>query len=245
MRWLLFEGAAFTPASLTGLQHRWHAVDSTKTGSPGAISQLNDMIGSLHLTQATGTRQPTDNTVTINGKVALNFDGDDALVAGAPSVSANGTVYGFIVVKVDTLVDSDALWHSGAATAANDGFMLALDQTGGSPNGQLMLNWANGTTLEQLRPATPVIGTTTPHLIEFWVIGTNGGANFAVDGVDAAGATNTVGYGTPDDMDIMARSNDLNNTDGVWCEAGLCTAVPNASNRSALLAYAQSYWGTP
>lgn len=237
---------AFTPADLPNIVHWWHAVDSPKTGSPGDISQIDDLIGTLDLVQATGTVQPDDNGRTVNGKAVLDFDGGDYMEsASGPSVSANGTYYGFIIVQIDTLVDSDHIMNSGGFTAGTDGLNIRLDDNDGTPGGELRVTWSNGTTLEAIQPATPVVGTAGPHLIEFWVIGTTGGVNLAVDGTDAAGGTNTVGFGTPDEVGIMGRSSGLNQMDGAFCEAGVCTAVPDAGSRAALRAYAQSYWGTP
>lgn len=237
---------AFTPADLPNLVHYWHAVNSSKTGSPGAISQLNDLIGTDHLLQATGANQPTDNTRTINGKVALDFDGsNDNLTAGSPpNISANTTMYKFIVAKVDTLVISDCLFHTGGFSATARGWHIRIDED--NTNGRLQLSWSDNTTMESYRPTTPVIGTSGPHLIEAWIIGTNGGVNLSIDGTDAAGATNTVGFGSLAlGTGIFGRSGVTNALDGAWCEAGICSAVPDAGNRASLLAYAQSYWGTP
>jgi hypothetical protein len=234
----------WTPADLPSIVHWWHAVDSTKTGSPGDISQLNDRIGAAHLTQVTGTAQPDDNTRTINGKVALDFDGGDTLTTTTdPSVSVNGTVYGWSVVKIDTLVDADFIFATGGFTAGDDGFSILLDN-GNAASGRLELNFSNGTTQIRHRPTTPVVGTTNPHLVEFWIIGTTGEVNLAIDGTDATAyaPARTTGYGGPDDITIMARVAG-NQLDGAWCEAGLCTAVPNSTNRAQLLAYAQAYWG--
>lgn len=236
--------ATFTPADLPNLVHWWHAVNSTKTGSPGNIAQINDLVGSLHLAQATGTQQPDDNGRTVNSKVALDFDGDDTLtVATGPSVSANGTAYVFWIGQIDALVNADMLLHTGGFSSTQDGFCLLLDN-GNAASGRLALHWANGSAADTYRPTTPVLGTTTPHLVECWIIGTNGGVNIAIDGVDGAGATNTIGYNTPDEVDWFSRGG-LNPLDGAGCEMGICTSVPNSGNRASLLAYAQSYWGTP
>lgn len=237
---------AFTPASLPGIVHWWDAQLSTKTGSPGDISQMNDLIGTKHVSQAVVAAQPDDNTRTINGRVALDFDGADNLTnATAPAVTTNGTVYVAVVAKVDVLAVSDIYVHCGAMTAADDGANIRLDDANGTI-GRLQLSWANGTTLESYRPTTPVVGIAGPHFIEVWVIGTTGGVNIAVDGTTAAGATNTVGYGSPDSLGIFARATSTTNAmDGVFCSAIVCTAVPSAPNRASLLSYSQSRWGTP
>jgi hypothetical protein len=234
----------WTPASLTGLIHWWHAVDSTKTGSPGSISQIDDLIGSVDLVQATGGAQPTDNTATINGKVSLDFDGsDDGLhYNSGTSITGNGTAYIFWIGKIDTLVDFDMLFHMGGVTAGNDGLCCRLNSTAG----RLMLMWSNGTTAETYSPAGNIVGTTTPHLVECWVIGTTGGVNIAVDGVDQAGGSNTVGFGTPEEADWFNRAGTLNELDGQGGEWGVVNgAVPGAGERASLLAYSQAYWGTP
>jgi hypothetical protein len=237
-----FAAAPWTPADLPGLVHWWHAELSTKTGSPGAISQINDLVGSLNLVQADGTRQPTDNVATINSEIALNFDGTDSLrVVTGPSVSANGTLYAFWIGKIDSLVDFDMLWHTGGSAAGNDGVCLRLNSTAG----RLMLMWSNGTTAETYSPAGNLVGTSGPHLVEAWVIGTTGGVNIRVDGVLQAGATNTVGFNTPEETDWFARAGTLNLLDGQGGEWGIATTVAAGADATNLLAYSQSYWGTP
>jgi hypothetical protein len=236
---------AFTPLDLPGLVHYWHAVDSPKTGHPGAISQINDLVGSLHLVQAAGAAQPTSNTRTINGKIALDFDGtDDAMrVATGPSVTANGLIYVFGVWKFDSFADADMLFHTGGASAANDGCCLELELAAG----RLRQSWANGTTQSTWSPAAALVGTTTPHFIEYWIDGNIG--NFAVDGVDQAGfthATTPHGYATPEETDWFNRGGTLNELDGAGCEWGIVAdTMPSAGDRVSMLSYMRTEWGTP
>lgn len=69
--------AAFDPSTITGLQAWWDASDaSTITESSGSVSQVDDKSGnSNHLTQSTGSSQPSLVSAAQNGLSVLRFDG--------------------------------------------------------------------------------------------------------------------------------------------------------------------------
>lgn len=90
----------FDPSSLNGLELWLDASDSstiTATGSPLKVSQWNDKSGNArHVTQATGTAQPSSGVNTQNGLNVLTFDGGDWLQVATASdftVLHNGTNY--------------------------------------------------------------------------------------------------------------------------------------------------------
>lgn len=69
----------FSPATITGLQAWWDASDtSTITESSGSVSQVDDKSGnSNHLTQSTGSSQPSLVAAVQNGLSVLRFDGSN------------------------------------------------------------------------------------------------------------------------------------------------------------------------
>lgn len=79
--------ANFSPLSISGLVGWWDASDTaTITASSGSVSQLDDKSGNgYHLTQATGVKQPTTGTRTINSLNALDF-----VSASSPSLKRTG-----------------------------------------------------------------------------------------------------------------------------------------------------------
>lgn len=236
--------AAFTPASI-GV-HWWDAQLSTKTGSPGAISQINDLIGSLHLTQATGASQPADNTRTINGLVALDFDGADSLgVSSAPSFTTAFHI--FTVCKFDALVNDDLLIDSGpqATVDTNDGMSCGCPGSNASLGG-FRLRVSNNTGADALVAANGTVGTTVQHLVEVYSVGTTK-MGITVDGVNTEDTTITFGCTSPDSFTIMARSpaSNLNGIDGAWCMTVVCNQEITGSNLTSMRSYCQTRWGTP
>lgn len=98
----------FDPDSIAGLEFWLDASDAPSfTFASGTIvSQWNDKSGnSRHVSQGTGTRQPTRDT-TQNGLYAVRFDGSDQL--SGPSVSTTTAHTTFIVSK-----DTGGMFTSG------------------------------------------------------------------------------------------------------------------------------------
>jgi hypothetical protein len=77
---------AWSPLDLPDLKAWYDASDATTITGAVSVSQWNDKSGnSYNLTQATGVKQPTTNSVTQNGKNVISFDGGDTLVASTAS----------------------------------------------------------------------------------------------------------------------------------------------------------------
>lgn len=71
----------WTPAQIPTAAWYDAADASTITHSSGSVSQWNDKSGNgRHVSQGTGSAQPTTNARAINGLNALNFDGGDRLL---------------------------------------------------------------------------------------------------------------------------------------------------------------------
>jgi hypothetical protein len=64
------------------------------TSSGGAVSQWNDLSGSgNHLTQSTGSAQPTTGATTIGGLNAIAFDNGDSMVSALSMADLSSTFY--------------------------------------------------------------------------------------------------------------------------------------------------------
>jgi hypothetical protein len=247
MRWLYFPSAStpFTPTDLANITAWWAADLSTKTGSPGSISQMNALTGSIHLAQATAARQPTDNTRTINGRVALDFAGDDEMNV-SNSLGVSTSFHLFIVVKFDALADNDVIVNAGPHFNLNtdDGWALVFAASGQGAAGRLRLRVGNGSAVDTLTASTSLlVGTSVPHLIEAWSIGTTE-MGIAIDGV-AETEVPATGCSGPDAFVLLSRGSNLNCVDGAFCEAFLCTSQVTGGDLTDARTYLKNRWGTP
>lgn len=243
---IIVGGEAFTPASIASCVHWWDAELSAKTGSPGDISQINDLIGTDHLVQATGSDQPDDNTRTINGLTAFDFDGDDQL-AVTSALDITTAFHVFIVAQFDVLTAAAFLVNAGPSfnLNTNDGWSLGLDESVGG-SGRLALRVSNGTGVDDfVASASLVVGTAGPHLIEAWSVGTTE-MGIAIDGVEEINSSMSFGCSGPDEFVMMARAaGGLNNFNGAWGMTVLFDAKVTGNDHDNMLAYATSRWGVP
>jgi hypothetical protein len=94
------EAGGFSPTDIAGLVAWYDMADTaTITETAGATSQLDDKSGNgYHIVQATGTKQPTTGTRTLNSLNVLDFTGD-SLVDTTFATPADWTV--FAVAQVD------------------------------------------------------------------------------------------------------------------------------------------------
>ena len=105
---------AFTPLLLAGLV-AWYKADTGVTESGGAVSQWDDQSGNnWHLTQATGSMQPTFSATSFNGKPGITFDGvaggDHLLNTSITSFSGATNTSGFLVAKRNGTGDNNPRW---------------------------------------------------------------------------------------------------------------------------------------
>lgn len=87
------------------------------TESSGSVSQWDDLSGNgYHLTQGTGTAQPTTGTRTLNGLNVLDFDGTSDYLTGGDVLdvlSGGRTIIG--VAKIDDDTKFNGLWGKSRA----------------------------------------------------------------------------------------------------------------------------------
>ena len=108
---------AWTPYLLSSLRAWYDAADAaTIVESGGLVSQWNDKSGAArHVTQGTGSAQPTTGVRTLNGLNVLDFDGADYLRnASFPIDSLSVSV--FVVAVLDAIDNaSDAVFAFNSA----------------------------------------------------------------------------------------------------------------------------------
>lgn len=103
---------AWTPAQLS--PQLWVKSDTGITIVTG-VSQWDDQSGNAnHLTQGTGTRQPSVTAAALNGIQGITFDGTSDLMTSPAFVrTAPSTV--FLVMRQDTWTANDFIFESGTA----------------------------------------------------------------------------------------------------------------------------------
>ncbi len=118
--------AAWTPALLTSITAGWDFSDTSKiTSSSNLVSDVAPTVGSAHLVQATGTKQPTTNVNTLNGKNVLKFDGtSDYMTASFTALTQPTTL--LFVLNITTVASIDVVHDS------NDGSHRHQTWTGSS-----------------------------------------------------------------------------------------------------------------
>lgn len=186
-------GGAFTPTDIAGLRGWWDASNSGSiTASSGAVSQWDDLSGNgYHMTQPTGTNQPTTGTRTINSLNVIDFDGLDNFLyfSSTPSTIMGASAAGSVFYVM--AIDADPPASGGGAVFQYWG------TDSGTPNshepyedGNIYTSW--GSTARKT-VGNPAGALTTPRQID---ISTASGAwNYNIDGANLfTTGTNTVGW---------------------------------------------------
>jgi hypothetical protein len=203
----------------------------TNPGNGVGVSSWHDSgTGVADLANFTGTQQPIfrSTVAALNNKAGVQFDGSNDVLGNIFAGGANQTLTQVVI---------------GSFTGTGAIQTIAPQGTGATAKG-IHITAANLWALEngtQVTSATSV--TTGAHLL----IATNAGASstLEVDGVQVlsgnAGAGNQGG-----DWRLGARgSTPVEVTNGHFAFYGLITGTLTSTQKSDLLAYARSYYGTP
>jgi hypothetical protein len=145
----------FNPADLSPALWLDASDTSTITESSGAVSQWNDKSGNgRNVTQATGVRQPSTGTATINSLNVLAFDGGDILQRATFTMTTR-TV--FVVAEATGAPTSQgALWRHNAST----GNGINILRHNGTGQNSILYFYRLTSAL-----ATSLSGLTAPHQI--------------------------------------------------------------------------------
>lgn len=162
-------GAAWTPASLTGIAAWLRADDLSGQADASAVSSWVDRVGSYNFEQATGSKQPTFYKTTsvelIGGQPTVSFDGGDLLrYAGTIASATSG--HALVVCMLDN------------AATANQHLYGSHDEATTTRNAELLTNvskvrWIqeNADTPEIFNGST-TLSSTTPYVLEVASSGT-------------------------------------------------------------------------
>lgn len=122
----------FSPTDISGLILWLDADDATIiTESGGSVSQWDDKSGNgFNVVQTTGSRQPTTNLVTVNGRNAIDFDGvNDYLSNNVDSTLytlTDGDYTFLYVLSLDTpdQIECSIAWNRTTAAINNSVFVM-------------------------------------------------------------------------------------------------------------------------
>jgi hypothetical protein len=134
---IVIGGIPWTPAEITTLGW-WDASDTDSiTDDTGSVSQINDLSGNNeHMTQATGSAQPTTNSRTITGLNVLDHDGSDHMSNASFPAPASDDMAFFMVAVIDSIDgQADSLY----VMDGNADFQLASNNAS-QFNGQINTN---------------------------------------------------------------------------------------------------------
>lgn len=210
-------GGGWTPADLPGLVGWWDAsATGALTESGGLISQWADLSGTgNHMTQATGSAQPSVST--LNGLTAVN------LAAGKTMLSTNSTnrnevqTFG-MAAKFTTL--SNFTPHVLLASAIRPAYVNSTNW--------VAFGGAGGSLVGPLRD-------TNAH--RFLTVFDGANSSLTVDG--------TAYTGTTAFLTSLNAATQFGNTSGaaLFGEAVLCTGALGSSDLASLDAYLSAKWG--
>jgi len=159
----------------------------TKDGS-NLVSQWNDKSGNArHVSQATGTKQPTWTAAAINGRAAPDFDGGDTLTnltAGGVFSGTSGEIW--VVASADTL-DGNRRYYLSSSDEASSVRFFSVSHNGNTqvPNNFPDINQRNSDTADGVKGNAAVTPTGATKILRFSSTGT-------AYGIEVNGVTHTL-----------------------------------------------------
>lgn len=223
----------FSPVNIAGLKLWFDASDaSTITQSGGAVSQWNDKSANAnHMTQATGSAQPTIQTAAQNGLNTIRF-----------TASAVQTMLLNSSVNVDSAHTNISVIRRGGPTGANIVELFCNTATL-----CMTLQWYSDTNFNHEDSSgfqeSSAVASTAYNLISGDKTGTTGHwyLNMGSDIGAAHSATNTA---TLNVDNIGARQNTYY-FNGEIAETVLYDSVLSSTNRGLVETYLKNKWATP
>lgn len=238
---------AWTPSQIANQLDWWNFADvASITSASNLISAIAGQRGVVNLTQSTGANKPKTGLHTINGHNVGNF----GTAAGAGAVTfldSSGTV--------SLSTTGMHLWWIGQITAFDSGSGLTIlldgDPThraafffdGDRGAGHLLSLYSGGPNYPN---ESTFAGDTSLHCIVANLVA-GGTSTLYVDGTAynlGAGIASTTITGLRLGQDATYPSNE-NRLSGYTGAAGAGSAPMGTTDLSNLLAYSQSFWGTP
>jgi hypothetical protein len=215
----------FVPTDIAGCHFWIDPSDTTSiTESGGLVSQINDLSGnSRHLTQGTGSLQPTTGTRTINSLNVLDFIPNDSLVAGSNWTSALTAATVFIVADSDDAGGNHPLWTIGGG---NDSWYMFGGQT---------YEWF-GTSVRKNWTPTASIGSPRLHSV---VAAANDWRAYQDTTLEFTTGTNTVSFTQTPTLGLSPGGA----FDGTIAEVVLYDSALGTTDRETVRDYLITKWG--
>ena len=220
-------GGSFDPLSIT-----WHGVywaeapTWTNPGDGNAVSQWDDVSGNgAHFTQATAGSRPTyrSSVAALNGKPALEFDGSADTMASTHTTVAQTVTWVFVARNTGT--------SQGAYFDADGDFRQILSKL-------------NATQYRMFANSVVDVGGADAgaHLLIVQMSGST--SSLAEDGVTLTGTVDPGTAGVPHTR-IGSSFGSSNFMAGEMAFVGRKSGTLTTQERSDLLAWSQSHYGTP
>lgn len=248
-------GAAWTPASLTGISCWLRADDLNAQADASAVSSWVDRIAARDFAQATGSKQPTFYKTTsakkIGGQSAVWFDGGD-LLRFAGTIGSPTSGYVIAVLKMETLpavAANYAIWSSADEATA----VRQVDRLISRPVSATVVRMLqrNNDTSDFLDGNTG-LAISTDYVLEWSSTGTAYGAkvNNTVQTLTVGGGSDTGDWdGDTSDRDNMVIGARKNSAEGLFLAGGLAEIIAvndanmSAGERTSWNAYALARYG--
>lgn len=237
-------GAAFTPASVSGLVAWYDAAALTGLNDGDAMATWADASGNgRDLAQGSATLKPLYKTAIQNGKPVVRFDGSNdhmLFTAGADWVTGTGLTVYVVSLRRATRVNSGqvSVYANGAGNDYGALTGACLGDTEGS-----------GTALRayrasQLSRRASGEGDTAAHVCTYLFDGANNTLYF--DGVAEAAVASTASWAIRSLL-IGARWTGSFSDQAFrdYCEILVYSAGNGSTDRQAIEAYLKAKWGTP
>jgi hypothetical protein len=214
----------WTPVTIASGVSYWDAAVSTLSVSGGLCAQINDLIGTNHLVQATTGQKPTSGADTINSLNALGFDAADDNLAKALTLVQPLTVWAVLKLKAIGTRRDVISGNGGGAIATKlaalpDNWCMFAGNTADSSiatdtSVHLVIYRYNGTS------STVQVDATTSGLL-----------NPSTAGITSPFSLGPQGSGFGADMSLGA--------------AGFTSNIVSTTEATKLRTWAQRIWGTP
>jgi hypothetical protein len=232
--WGLWQSSAepWTPSNLT--TYAWYDASDTNTitESAGAVSQWDDKSGNnRHVTQGTGSKQPTTGARTIGTLNVLDFDGGDILMNTSFAVSSLNISFAQ-VFKSDIISGSaGSFFGFGRATHTegyirNAGANLTIRGYGSRYPNQAELYFAQDT---------------NPHFSAYVKNGTS--SQLATQDGVVSSRTTTVTTFTSQRLALGGQPNDSGYGNGVIAETIFFSSAISEADRQKIEGYLAWKWG--
>lgn len=242
--------SVFNPLDLSPVL--WLDADdsTTITSSSGSVSQWNDKSSNgLHAVQATPANQPKNNTVTLNGRTVIDFDGTSHWMQNTTSSNVGRNVTGittYTVVRYDNLSGGEdnvirlLTGGNNARVQVNLTTTQGIIRVGGRTLDADLLAVAASSTLGSgssgFITQVGLYDIANTDLYQY-INGTLNGSNTAYQTATTTSNTASTGY------TLGSSASGANSLDGALAELIIYNSLHDSTTRQRFLDYFAQKWG--